>query len=177
MKPWRTTECEGLRHVPLRVNGVRPVSQEWGGVGVAHGILSRSSSVEARRIAGITETPAPVEESIIYSARIQDLSLCFSRGCTPRWWAQGSPVSNAGVIWLPEKGAGVRRPRPGPGLAKASNTRAEQQPPDCNERQYGRAVRDDGAPNVAAVLERLGSWERLFLSGFGGPQHEPSRMW
>ena len=163
--------------MPLRVNGVRPVSQEWGGVGVAHGILGRSSSVEPRRIAGITETPAPVEESIIYSARIQGLSLCFSRGCTPRWWAQGSPVSNAGVIWLPEKGAGVSRPRPGPGLAKALNTWAEQQPPDCNERRYGRAVRDDGAPNVAAVLERLGSWERLFLSGFGGPQHEQSRMW
>lgn len=163
--------------MPLRVNGVGPVLEEWVGVGVAHGILGRSSSVEARRIAGITETLAPVEESIIYSARIQELSLCFSRGCTPRWWAQGSPVSNAGVIWLPEKGAGVSRPRPGPDLAKASNTRAEQQPPDCNERQYGRAVRDDSAPNVVAVLERLGSWERLFLSEFGGPQYEPSRIW
>ena len=69
-----------------------------GGVGVAHGILGRFSSVAARRIAGISETPAPGEESIIYSARIQDFSLCLSRGCTPRWWTQGSPVSNAGVI-------------------------------------------------------------------------------
>ena len=61
-----------------------PVLEEWGGVGVAHGILGRNSSVEVRRIAGITETPAPVEESIIYSARIQDLSLCiFHVGALP----------------------------------------------------------------------------------------------
>lgn len=74
--------------MPLRVNGVGPVLEEWGGVGVAHGILGRSSSVEARRIAEITDTLAPVEESIIYSARIQDLSVFFT-------WVH-SPMVGAG---------------------------------------------------------------------------------
>lgn len=70
--------------MPLRVNGLGPVLEESGGVGVAHGILGRNSSAEVRRIAGITETPAPVEESIIYSARIQDLSLyIFHVGALP----------------------------------------------------------------------------------------------